>query len=85
MPDLHKGDRFPIGCAIVAEGISPALIESDIGCAIAIYLSTWVSPPHLAPEKLASKLYNCNFDGSQPDAVLSTARKLDVESCRLEN
>jgi hypothetical protein len=37
MPDLHKGNRFPIGCAIVAEGIYPALIGSDIGCGITLY------------------------------------------------
>jgi len=62
MPDLHKGDRFPIGCAIVAEGIYPALIGSDIGCGIALYPLGRI-PPHLTPEKLASRLYNRNLDG----------------------
>jgi tRNA-splicing ligase RtcB len=62
MPDLHKGDRFPIGCAIVAEGIYPALIGSDIGCGIALYPLGRI-PSHLTPEKLASRLYNRNLDG----------------------
>jgi release factor H-coupled RctB family protein len=55
MPDLHKGDRFPIGCAIVASGIYPALIGSDIGCGISLYPLGTI-PSHLTPEKLASKL-----------------------------
>jgi release factor H-coupled RctB family protein len=55
MPDLHKGDRFPIGCAIVASGIYPALIGSDIGCGISLY-PLGKQPSHLTPEKLASRL-----------------------------
>ncbi|KAF8892518.1 release factor H-coupled R [Infundibulicybe gibba] len=37
MPDLHPGNRFPIGCAIASEGVYPALIGSDVGCGIALY------------------------------------------------
>ena len=55
MPDLHKGDRFPIGCAIAANGIYPALIGSDIGCGISVY-PLGSKPSHLTPEKLALKL-----------------------------
>jgi len=55
MPDLHKGDRFPIGCAIAANGIYPALIGSDIGCGISVY-PLGAKPSHLTPEKLALKL-----------------------------
>ncbi|PVF98777.1 release factor H-coupled R [Serendipita vermifera] len=55
MPDLHKGDRFPIGCAIAASGIYPALIGSDIGCGISVY-PLGKQPSHLTPEKLASRL-----------------------------
>jgi release factor H-coupled RctB family protein len=55
MPDLHKGDRFPIGCAIPSKGIYPALIGSDIGCGISVY-PLGSKPSHLTPEKLASKL-----------------------------
>jgi hypothetical protein len=36
IPDLHKGDHFPIDCENVAEGIYYALIGSDIGCGIAL-------------------------------------------------
>jgi release factor H-coupled RctB family protein len=55
MPDLHKGDRFPIGCAIASKGIYPALIGSDIGCGISVY-PLGPKPSHLTPEKLALKL-----------------------------
>jgi len=63
MSDLHKGDRFPIGCVIVAEGIYRALIGSDIGRGIALH-SLGRLPPHWTFEKLASKLYNRHPDGS---------------------
>jgi hypothetical protein len=58
LPALHNGDRFPIGCAIVAEGIYPALIGSDIGFGIALY-----PLGRIPSEKLASRLYNRNLDG----------------------
>ena len=54
---MPKGDRFPIGYAIVAEGIYPALIGSDVGCGIALYLLER-KPSHL---KLASRLYHRNL------------------------
>ncbi|KAJ7235437.1 release factor H-coupled R, partial [Mycena haematopus] len=56
LPDLHPGSRFPIGCAIAAEGVYPALIGSDIGCGIALYeLSAHLkSSPN--PAKLAAAL-----------------------------
>jgi len=63
IPDLHKGDRFPIGCAIVAKRIYPALIGSDIGYGVALHPLGRI-PSHLTPEKLASRLYNRNLDGS---------------------
>ncbi|KAF8965258.1 tRNA-splicing ligase [Flammula alnicola] len=57
MPDLHPGSRFPIGCAIAAEGIYPALIGSDVGCGIALYpLSSSASRARANPKKLASLL-----------------------------
>lgn len=55
MPDLHPGNRFPIGCAIAVEGVYPALIGSDIGCGIALYHLS-ASKSHRAPSKLASLL-----------------------------
>ncbi|KAF8163370.1 release factor H-coupled R [Crassisporium funariophilum] len=54
MPDLHPGNRFPIGCAIASDGIYPALIGSDVGCGIALYRLS--SRGKLNPKKLASLL-----------------------------
>jgi len=57
MPDLHPGDRFPIGCTMIAEGIYPALIGSDIGCGIALYeLSSKRLRLAKQPKKLAERL-----------------------------
>ncbi|KAJ7109460.1 release factor H-coupled R [Mycena epipterygia] len=55
LPDLHPGSRFPIGCAIAAEGIYPALIGSDVGCGIALYELS-ARPKSVNPTKLASAL-----------------------------
>ncbi|KAF8212149.1 tRNA-splicing ligase RtcB-domain-containing protein [Mycena galopus ATCC 62051] len=56
LPDLHPGSRFPIGCAIAAEGVYPALIGSDIGCGIALYELSARPKSTLNPDKLASAL-----------------------------
>ncbi|TFK76287.1 release factor H-coupled R [Pluteus cervinus] len=57
MPDLHPGNRFPIGCAIAAEGVYPALIGSDVGCGIALYRLSGTSTRSLAnPSRLANLL-----------------------------
>lgn len=67
MPDLHPGDRFPIGCTMIAEGIYPALIGSDIGCGIALYeLSSKRLRLANQPKKLAEKLRGLDdpWDGS---------------------
>ncbi|EJU02044.1 release factor H-coupled R [Dacryopinax primogenitus] len=55
MPDLHPGSRFPIGCALIADGVYPALIGSDIGCGIALYRLSAL-PSRLDPGKLAHRL-----------------------------
>ncbi|CAE6388559.1 unnamed protein product [Rhizoctonia solani] len=55
MPDLHPGNRFPIGCAIAAHGVYPALIGTDVGCGIALYRLA-ATPSHLVPSKIASRL-----------------------------
>ncbi|KAF8608183.1 release factor H-coupled R [Ceratobasidium sp. AG-I] len=55
MPDLHPGNRFPIGCAIAAQGIYPALIGTDVGCGIALYKLA-STPSRLVPSKIASQL-----------------------------
>ncbi|KAJ6596977.1 release factor H-coupled R [Mycena vulgaris] len=56
LPDLHPGSRFPIGCAIAAEGVYPALIGSDVGCGIALYELSARPKSALNPSKLASTL-----------------------------
>ncbi|KAG8700327.1 hypothetical protein FRC09_006022 [Ceratobasidium sp. 395] len=55
MPDLHPGNRFPIGCAVAAKGIYPALIGTDVGCGIALYHLASI-PSRLVPSKIASLL-----------------------------
>lgn len=55
MPDLHPGNRFPIGCAIAAHGVYPALIGTDVGCGIALYRLA-AKPSRFIPSKIASKL-----------------------------
>lgn len=55
MPDLHPGNRFPIGCAIAARGIYPALIGTDVGCGIALYRLA-LTPSRFIPAKIASRL-----------------------------
>jgi release factor H-coupled RctB family protein len=57
MPDLHPGNRFPIGCSVVADGVYPALIGSDVGCGIALY-HIGPAPSRLSPTKLADRLRN---------------------------
>ena len=56
LPDLHPGTRFPIGCAIAADDVYPALIGSDIGCGVAVYAlapSSRLVPP---ASELANRL-----------------------------
>ncbi|KAG9105170.1 hypothetical protein FRC07_009544 [Ceratobasidium sp. 392] len=55
MPDLHPGNRFPIGCAVAAKGIYPALIGTDVGCGIALYRLASI-PSRMVPAKIASML-----------------------------
>ncbi|KAJ7581248.1 release factor H-coupled R [Mycena floridula] len=54
MPDLHPGNRFPIGCAVACDGIYPALIGSDAGCGIALYHLSSKSKAN--PKRLAALL-----------------------------
>ncbi|TDL21557.1 release factor H-coupled R [Rickenella mellea] len=66
MPDLHPGDRFPVGCVIVADGVYPALIGSDIGCGIGLYELSSLSRSAANPSKLAGLLRGLDepWDGS---------------------
>jgi hypothetical protein len=66
MPDLHPGSRFPIGCAIAADGVYPALIGSDVGCGIALYQLAGPSRSHPTPSKLANLLRGLDEPWSGP-------------------
>lgn len=61
-------NRFPVGCAIAAEGIYPALIGSDVGCGIALYALASPSKSFPNPVKLASLLKGLDdpWSGSVP-------------------
>lgn len=37
MPDLHPGKYGPVGCAILAEHVHPALVGGDIGCGMGLF------------------------------------------------
>jgi release factor H-coupled RctB family protein len=56
MPDLHPGNRFPVGVAVAALCLYPALVGSDIGCGIALYHLSNPSRTNPDPTKLASLL-----------------------------
>lgn len=36
-PDLHPGKYGPVGCAILADRVYPALVGNDIGCGMALF------------------------------------------------
>lgn len=54
-PDLHPGTQFPIGFAVAADDIYPALIGSDITCGINVYTLT---QPQVSGLERASALAN---------------------------
>lgn len=65
MPDLHPGSRFPIGCAVAATGVYPALVGSDIGCGVALY---FLAPRRKSgPARLAARLVGLDapWDGDR--------------------
>lgn len=37
MPDLHVGQKYPIGTACVSTKLHPELVGSDIGCGVSLY------------------------------------------------
>lgn len=76
-PDLHRGDRFPIGCSVLSTGVYPALIGSDIGCGISIYPLGRL-PARLTPEKLATKLLNRQLDGPWNGDIRAWLRRYEL-------
>jgi release factor H-coupled RctB family protein len=77
IPDLHKSDRFSIGCPIAAEGLYSTLIGSDIGCGIALHPLGSI-PSHLTPEKFASRLYNRHLDRPWDDSPRDWLARYEV-------
>lgn len=37
LPDLHPGKYGPVGCALLADAIHPALVGADIGCGMGLF------------------------------------------------
>jgi release factor H-coupled RctB family protein len=55
MPDLHPGNRFPIGASFLSRGVVyPPLIGGDIGCGMALFATPLSA--HSEPRKLADKM-----------------------------
>ncbi|KAF8756460.1 tRNA-splicing ligase RtcB [Rhizoctonia solani] len=79
MPDLHPGNRFPIGCAIAARGVYPALIGTDVGCGIALYRLA-ATPSHLVPSKIASRLRGLDDPWSGDVAAWLSERGIQTKS-----
>jgi release factor H-coupled RctB family protein len=55
MPDLHPGNRFPVGASFLSRGkIYPPLIGGDIGCGMALFATPLAAGAD--PAKLAEKM-----------------------------
>lgn len=64
MPDLHPGNKFPIGCVFSSEAIIyPALIGGDIGCGMSLYSLDGCK--NLSAEAISKALYGIEgeYDG----------------------
>ncbi|EJD40593.1 release factor H-coupled R [Auricularia subglabra TFB-10046 SS5] len=80
MPDLHPGSRFPIGCAIAATGVYPALVGSDIGCGVALY---FLAPRRKSsPVRLAARLIGLDapWDGDRRAWLATYGVHADVDT-----
>jgi release factor H-coupled RctB family protein len=55
MPDLHPGKYGPVGCAMLANTIHPALVGADIGCGMGLYKLD-MTARKIRPDKAAEKL-----------------------------
>ncbi|CAE6492628.1 unnamed protein product [Rhizoctonia solani] len=79
MPDLHPGNRFPIGCAIAAHGVYPALIGTDVRCGIALYRLA-ATPSRFIPSKIASRLRGLDDPWDGDTSAWLTERGVHKES-----
>lgn len=70
MPDLHPGKYGPVGCAVLADGIYPQLVGSDIGCGMGLFRLD-VAARKLKLDRLAERLdtLDARWDGDIPDAI----------------
>jgi len=50
-PDLHPGKYGPVGCAVLADRLYPALAGNDIGCGMALFALD-ISPQRLKLNKI---------------------------------
>lgn len=73
LPDLHPGNKYPIGCVFLSTQIHPPLIGGDIGCGMSWYRTT-LKPTHLStPSHLKRIASTLHLEGpwSTPEARAS--------------
>ena len=73
MPDLHPGKYGPVGCAILADRIYPALVGSDIGCGMGLFALD-IAARKLRLDQVADRLHALDqpWDGDV-ETILSDA------------
>lgn len=74
MPDLHPGKYGPVGCAVLADRIHPALVGGDIGCGMALFKLDLLAR-RLDPMNAAARLRILSepWDGDIADTVASAS------------
>ncbi len=76
MPDLHPGKYGPVGCAVLADRIHPALVSGDIGCGMALF-KLELPARRVDADKAAERLRVLGepWDGDIADAVANALLK----------
>lgn len=76
MPDLHPGKYGPVGCAVLADRIHPALVGGDIGCGMALFKLD-LPARRVDPDKSAERLRVLGelWDADIADAVANASLK----------
>jgi release factor H-coupled RctB family protein len=72
MPDLHPGKYGPVGCAILAKYIHPALVGADIGCGMGLFQLD-VAPRRLRADHVAERMraLGGEWDGDVSERILT--------------
>ena len=72
MPDLHPGKYGPVGCAILANHIHPALIGADIGCGMGLFQLD-VAARRLRADRAAERMRSLGseWDGDVSKHIIS--------------